>query len=98
MRCDRLRCSRCSSTVLRVPGARWLAGLDYQALRSDFPDLREHRLGRFLAPTRGSAAYACQCSSHSLLGWLQITPQATPNLRWYCPGHADGTGERGAGL
>jgi len=82
--CLLLRCTSCDHQVIRIKDYKWHERSDLMFFRNNVPDLA--KLQQNLIPTKGTCAYACQCSWHSTSSLTNISTGLT-HLRWVCAGH-----------
>eukprot|EP00002_Diphylleia_rotans_P025976 TRINITY_DN5154_c0_g1_i2.p1 TRINITY_DN5154_c0_g1~~TRINITY_DN5154_c0_g1_i2.p1 ORF type:complete len:243 (+),score=64.54 TRINITY_DN5154_c0_g1_i2:71-799(+) len=82
--CDRMRCTSCDWKVYRFENYAWGDQTDYLFLRNNIPDFE--RLKPNLVSSKGSVAYACQCSWKSAYNIERVDSFGT-KFKWVCSGH-----------
>ncbi|XP_060778321.1 cilia- and flagella-associated protein 418 isoform X2 [Neoarius graeffei] len=81
--CDQLRCTSCDFHVVMFDDQEWDSSCDYLFFRNNMPDC--NKLQVKLKRKKGSRAYACQCSWHSVFTLSELGH--VPKLKWVCGQH-----------
>eukprot|EP00056_Hartaetosiga_gracilis_P003594 m.65089 g.65089 ORF g.65089 m.65089 type:complete len:320 (-) comp11512_c0_seq1:115-1074(-) len=82
--CSKMRCTSCDHVVGSFDNVVWDASADYLFFRNNFPDYE--KLRPKLKQSRGSRAYACQCSSENVL--MGESKKVDRSLKWVCGRHS----------
>lgn len=80
--CPKMRCSKCDCSVVSFNNFEWDTTIDYLFLRNNYPDFT--RLKPMLKSKTDSLAYACQCSSISLIDQIPVNKAI---FKWFCASH-----------